>query len=106
MGMVDGKIAIITGATSGIGARAAQLFVEEGATVYFTGRRREEGEALAGAIGAGATFLRADATSEAEQRVHGGIFRLQDGKANTSSLKGTGLGYQMDRIKALGQEEG
>lgn len=47
-----------------------------------------------------------DATSEAEQQVHGGIFRLQDGKANTSSLKGTGLGYQMDRIKALGQEEG
>ncbi len=66
MGLVEGKIAIITGATSGIGARAAELFVEEGATVYFTGRRREEGDALAGRIGRNATFVRADATSEAD----------------------------------------
>ena len=40
MGMVDGKIAIITGATSGIGTRTVELFVEEGASVVFTGRRK------------------------------------------------------------------
>ena len=51
MGMVDGKIAIITGATSGIGARTAELFVAEGASVVFTGRRKLEGEAVAAKIG-------------------------------------------------------
>lgn len=39
MGMLDGKIAIITGATSGIGERSAELFIEEGATVVLAGRR-------------------------------------------------------------------
>ncbi|NLO07801.1 MAG: mandelate racemase/muconate lactonizing enzyme family protein [candidate division WS1 bacterium] len=39
-----------------------------------------------------------DSTPEAERRVHEGIFRLEGGEADTSSLQGTGLGYQMDRI--------
>ena len=47
MGMLDGKIAIITGATSGIGERTAELFVAEGARVVFTGRRKVQGEAIA-----------------------------------------------------------
>jgi NAD(P)-dependent dehydrogenase (short-subunit alcohol dehydrogenase family) len=64
MGMVDGKIAIVTGATSGIGARTAELFVAEGASVVFTGRRKLEGEAVAAKIGKKAQFIAADATSE------------------------------------------
>ena len=66
MGMVEGKVGIITGATSGIGERAAELFVEEGAKVVFTGRRKAEGEALARRLGAGARFIQADATLEAD----------------------------------------
>ncbi|MEN6303247.1 MAG: hypothetical protein ABFD96_11015, partial [Armatimonadia bacterium] len=38
-------------------------------------------------------------TTAAEKRVHGGIFSLVNGEADTSSLRGTGLGYQMERMQ-------
>jgi NAD(P)-dependent dehydrogenase (short-subunit alcohol dehydrogenase family) len=66
MGMVDGKVAIITGGTSGIGARTVELFVEEGAKVVFTGRRKSEGDAVAVKTGGKARFIQADVTSEAD----------------------------------------
>jgi len=41
-------------------------------------------------------------TQDAEKAVHGGIFRLTNGEADTRSLQGTGLGYQMDRLIEAG----
>jgi NAD(P)-dependent dehydrogenase (short-subunit alcohol dehydrogenase family) len=68
MGMVDGKVAIVTGATSGIGTRTVEVLIEEGARVVFTGRRAEEGQTIAYRLGPNAVFVQADATSESDWR--------------------------------------
>ncbi|MGK5739405.1 SDR family NAD(P)-dependent oxidoreductase [Micromonospora sp. URMC 103] len=65
MGLLDGKVALVTGGTSGIGRVSALLFAREGAKVAFTGRRDDAGRAVAQEIaeaGGEALFIRADAT--------------------------------------------
>src|SRR5687767_10258483 len=67
MGKLDGKITIVTGATSGIGRRTAEIFVQEGAKVLATGRREELGHSLETHLGKDkCIFLKTDATKEAE----------------------------------------
>lgn len=63
---LQGKVAIITGATSGIGEATARRFVAEGATVIMAGRSRERGEALAKELGEQALFQSADVMREAD----------------------------------------
>ena len=48
---LDGKIAVITGGSSGIGLATAQRFVDEGAYVFITGRRQSELDAAVEQIG-------------------------------------------------------
>jgi NAD(P)-dependent dehydrogenase (short-subunit alcohol dehydrogenase family) len=68
MGRLDGKVAVITGATSGIGLRTAEVFVAEGARTVIAGRRKAEGEALARKLGPNCIFLRTDVTAEEQVR--------------------------------------
>ncbi len=64
MSALAGKVAIVTGGTSGIGAAIATLFVAQGARVVIAGRRRDKGEQVAAALGEAASFIRTDVCIE------------------------------------------
>src|ERR1700678_94162 len=55
MGKLEGKIAVITGATSGLALATAKLFVSEGAYVFITGRRQKELDDAVASIGSNVT---------------------------------------------------
>ncbi|HEX9185198.1 MAG TPA: SDR family oxidoreductase [Burkholderiales bacterium] len=65
MGQLAGKCAVVTGATSGIGRRTVERFVDEGARVVFCGRREALGVELQAQLGRErALFVKADVTLE------------------------------------------
>lgn len=66
MGALEGKVAVIAGSTSGIGARTAKLLGAEGARVVIAGRREGRGGQLAHALGEVAGFVRTDVANEVE----------------------------------------
>ena len=71
MNRLAGKVAVITGAGSGIGRASAKLFVAEGAKVVVAEIDATLGEASAREAGAGARFVRTDVTDEDERQADG-----------------------------------
>ena len=68
MNRLKDKVCIITGATSGIGKRTAEIFAVEGAKLVIAGRREAEGQAVAKAIGDRCDFVKTDVTLEAQMK--------------------------------------
>jgi NAD(P)-dependent dehydrogenase (short-subunit alcohol dehydrogenase family) len=66
MSGLNGKVAVVTGGSSGIGQAIAQRFVKEGAYVFITGRRQSELEKAKALIGNNAATVRGDVTSTAD----------------------------------------
>ena len=63
---LSGKVAVITGATSGIGEVTAEVFIREGAKVILAGRSEETGNAIADRLGENALFHRTDVMEETD----------------------------------------
>ncbi|HUQ55315.1 SDR family NAD(P)-dependent oxidoreductase [Lentzea sp.] len=64
--LLDGKVAVVTGGTSGIGLAIARRFVAEGAQVFVTGRRQAQIDAAAAELGPQAVAVRCDVGNLAE----------------------------------------
>lgn len=99
MPRLAGKVAFITGATSGIGAAAAELFAAEGARVAVAGRNAERGEAVVARIadrGGTASFIAADVTEpdsfaaalERTAELYGGLDVLYNNAGGSSAADG------------------
>jgi NAD(P)-dependent dehydrogenase (short-subunit alcohol dehydrogenase family) len=63
---LDGKTAVITGGTEGIGLATAKLFVQEGAYVFITGRRQKELDEAVKAIGTNVSGVQGDVAQSAD----------------------------------------
>ncbi|WP_194922971.1 SDR family NAD(P)-dependent oxidoreductase [Catenulispora pinisilvae] len=66
MGKLDGKVAVITGGTTGLALAGAKLFVDEGAHVFITGRRQEALDEAVKLIGENVTGVRGDSADLAD----------------------------------------
>jgi NAD(P)-dependent dehydrogenase (short-subunit alcohol dehydrogenase family) len=66
MGKLQGKVAVITGGTEGIGLATARLFATEGAYVFITGRRRKELDEAVKTIGDNVSGIQGDVAKLAD----------------------------------------
>src|SRR5258708_1838746 len=66
MGKLQGKVAVVTGGTQGIGLATAKLFASEGAYVFITGRRQKELEEAVASIGSNVTGVQGDVANLAD----------------------------------------
>jgi 3-hydroxybutyrate dehydrogenase len=69
-GQLDGRVALVTGGTRGLGRAIADAFLREGARVMVTGRSEEKGRQALTNFGAGAaaSFVAGDVTRQADSR--------------------------------------
>jgi NAD(P)-dependent dehydrogenase (short-subunit alcohol dehydrogenase family) len=88
--VLDGKIAVVTGASTGIGLAIAKRFVAEGATVVVTGRRQAELDAAIQEIGEKATGVRADVSKLADLDALYDLVKLKFGRIDVLAANAGG----------------
>ena len=78
MAKLEGKVAVITGGTEGIGLATAKLFVKEGAYVFITGRRQKELDEAVKAIGTNVSGVQGDVAKLADlDRLYESVARVK-----------------------------
>jgi 3alpha(or 20beta)-hydroxysteroid dehydrogenase len=93
-----GKVALVTGAGSGIGEACARTFAAHGATVIVSDVRPEAGQAVAGEIGASASFLELDVTDPAQwDRAIADVSSRHGGVDILVNNAGAGIGGGIER---------
>ena len=80
MGKLEGKVAVITGANSGIGLASAKRFASEGARVFMTGRRQVELDKAVAEVGHDARGIQGDVASLADLDRLYGVVREEAGR--------------------------
>jgi NAD(P)-dependent dehydrogenase (short-subunit alcohol dehydrogenase family) len=91
---LDGKIAVVTGGSAGIGLGIAKAFAADGAIVFITGRRQEELEKAVAEIGNGAAGIQADASILADiDRVYDAV-RAKHGRIDVLALNAGFFDFQ------------
>src|SRR6266403_2176427 len=89
MAKLDERVAVITGGSSGIGLATARKFVEEGAYVFITGRRRMELDKAKTLIGRNVTAVQGDAASCLQTLDSSSIRRSTSSRPNISTRLST-----------------
>jgi NAD(P)-dependent dehydrogenase (short-subunit alcohol dehydrogenase family) len=94
-----GKVALITGGSSGIGLATAKRFVDEGAYLFITGRRQSELDAAVNEIGRNVTGVQSDVSKLADLDKLYTVVKAQKGKLDIIFANaGTGAFAPLDQI--------
>src|ERR1022692_4884054 len=90
MAKLDGKVAVITGATSGMALAGAKLFVDEGAHVFISGRRKDVLDEAVKQIGRNVTGVQADSGDPLSSALDRRERRGNRGRARQGRLRARG----------------
>ena len=100
---LQGKVAVVTGGSTGIGLGIAKRFVAEGAYVYITGRRQAELDAAVAALGKNAVGVRADSSNLADLDALFETVKAQKGKLDV--LVANAGGGELSPLGAITEEQ-
>src|SRR6195952_3925158 len=99
VGKLDGKVAVITGATSGMALAGAKLFVDEGAHVFVSGRRKDALDQAVEVIGRNVTGVQGDSADlEDLDRLFDTVKREKGAIDVLWASAGTGQQSRLDEI--------